>query len=157
MKSICFLAILSLLVFTSCEKDVEYKTRTEYLTKSKCNKWYLEYATVSTVVDGQQISERLTQYIPYCMEDNSISFKPEGSVVVNEGMIKCDEGANEPLAAGSWQLLNMERQLRATIPNLPINIDFDVVQLDEKYLKLQWKDIYLNTPSTFEAIFSHEH
>jgi hypothetical protein len=157
MKSICFLAILSLLVITSCDKETEYKTRTEFLTKAKCNKWYLEYATVSTVVNGQEVSQRLTQYIPDCMEDNSISFKPDGTVAVNEGMIKCDEGAEESKVMGGWQLLNNDAQLRATIPNLPVNVEFDIMQLDEKYLKIQWRDIYLNTPSRFEAIFSHRH
>jgi hypothetical protein len=91
------------------------------------------------------------------MEDNSISFKPDGTVAINEGMVKCEEGGDVVGTVGSWQLLDMDTKLRATIPNLPVNIDFNVVQLDEKYLRIQWTDIYLNTPYRFEAVFSHDH
>ena len=131
-------------------------TRSEYLTSNRC--WYLEDATVSANIEGQQFNGKVSPFLPACIEDNSIAFHTDGSITINDRHVKCNETDPEQyILPGSWTLVDDATRLRAVIPGFPENIDFEILQLDGRYLRLKWYDTYMNTPSTFEARFSHKH
>src|SRR5690606_564858 len=119
---------------------------------------YLEDATVSANIEGYQFNGKVSQYLPVCIEDNSIAFHTDGSITINDRQIKCNErDPDQFVVPASWALVDNATHLRAVIPGLPENVEFEILELHGKYLRLKWYDTYLNTPSTFEARFSHKH
>jgi hypothetical protein len=155
MKKICFICIIALIGFSACDDDDnEVWTRSEYLVAN--GPWYLDQAIVSANVQGQQFHGNIAQYLPVCIEDNSVSFQPDGSILINESLVKCNEQDPQEIRTDiNWTLSDYDTKLMAMIPGLTENIQFQVLELDGRRLRVRWSDTYMNEPATFEALFTH--
>ena len=156
MKRIYFLCLVALIGFSGCDDDDDYEiwTRSDYLMANGC--WYIEQAIVTANINGEQFSGNVSQYLPACIEDNSISFHPDGTIVINDRLIKCNESDPQEINAGvNWALTDYDTKLSAMIPGLTENIQFEVLELDGKYLRIRWSDMYEHKVALFVALFSH--
>ena len=151
MKKLLLLSCLSLGIFSSCDDDYTVKTRTDYLTTDK---WFIEYATVSTNIEGQNSTQDLLDFVPRCTKDNSLTFLPDGTIVMDERLCVCE---NSPASTviGNWQLVDDSRTFRGTLPGVPVNVDLHILDLDGKYLKMEWNGERDGIPARFFVMYSH--
>ena len=151
MKKLLLLSCLLLGILSSCSDDYTVKTRTDYLTTDK---WFIEYATVSTNIEGQNQTQSLLDFLPHCAMDNYLTFLPDGTIAMDENLCNCENSpANSVI--GNWQLVDNSRTFRGTLPGVPVNVDLHILQLDGKYLKLQWDGQQDGIPATFFVMYSH--
>lgn len=152
MKKLLLLSCILLAAFSSCDDDnYTAKSRTQYLTTGK---WYLEHAMVSTTVEGQTYTENLVDFVPCCTKDNAITFRENGDIYMDENVRVCEDNPMNGVV-GKWQLVENSHVFRGTLPGIPVNIDLQVLDLDGKYLKLQWNGEREGIPATFNILYSH--
>jgi hypothetical protein len=112
-----FLSLLALAVLflNSCYKGDSEKTRKELLTQGG---WVLQgkLTKAGTAVDFTDV----TSSVSACKKDDIQSFNTTGQYGKNEGASKCNTGDPDVIAAGTWEFLNNETELKVIIPSSTI-------------------------------------
>ncbi len=116
------IAALAFLTISSCKKDEEKKSKTDYLTSSP---WKIK-STVVNGIDG-------TAFIPACTKDDTQKYNVGGTGLFSEGATKCDP-ADPQTEAFAWSFAASESQLIIDGETAIINT------LDANTLALQLSD-----------------
>lgn len=120
------LALLSLLIFTGCQKDdPPPPTKTELISRN----WKV---TAMTAVFPAPIGTvDVLGQIDACEKDNIIKIQSAGTYTVDEGATKCDPTDPQIVETGNWVFANNETKL--TI----IGETWDIVSLSATTLVLK--------------------
>ena len=123
MKQITLIiAALAFLTISSCKKEEEKKSKTDYLTASS---WKIKSIVVNGI-DG-------TAFIEACSKDDTQKYNAGGTGLFNEGATKCDP-ADPQTEAFAWAFAGGESQLVIDGETFIINT------LDANTLALQLSD-----------------
>jgi len=136
MKSFVFAALtISLLGLAACSnKDDSGPTNTELLTSAT---WKYKNAGVDVNNDGFIDTGVPPGYVGDCDKDNLLTFKSDGTGILDEGATKCDPG--EPQTKPfTWTFKNNE-----TVINFPSAV-FSGITGDVKILKLTSTELNLS-------------
>lgn len=141
----------SVLMFSSsCKKDDDDPTNTDKITGKS---FVMTAWTIDPPISYQGVSiSDLYDFLPDCSKDDITIFNADGTMVGDEGAIKCDAG-DPQTETGTWLFLDNETQLSVTFDN---DTDvMDIVELTESTLKLAYEETdegvtYTNT-ITFTA------
>ncbi|MCB9251349.1 MAG: hypothetical protein H6605_02720 [Flavobacteriales bacterium] len=128
MKSIKLLflfLIVNAFVFQSCKDDSEDpdpgtsgKSKSELLVDVN---WKLTAATFNPpiVVEIGTLKETYTNLfdiplIQDCQKDNMILFKGDGSMIIDNGSLKCSSSEPQTAQDGNWKLINNDTEIEIT-------------------------------------------
>lgn len=152
MKYFFIVAILGSLA--GCKKnDSNGPSKTELLTSST---WVFDKAGLDVNKDGFADTSVPPGYIGDCDKDNTLTFKTDGTGVLDEGASKCDPG-NPQTSPFTWSFKNGE-----TVLNFPsviltgISGDVTIQKLTSTELDFI-KEVNIGTPTTVNVIVEMKH
>ena len=132
--SLITLSALSVTLFTSCDKEVKVKTKTELITQSS---WKFDKATAVGLGD-------ISSQVPACIKDNIYVFASNGTGSINESANIC-----APSTAGNftWSLQSNETMLQLSAALFPGgSSDFTLISLTETNLVISQMMTLPSTP-----------
>jgi hypothetical protein len=118
----------------SCKKDKDDASRTELITSAA---WKYDKAMVDSDSDGDGDIDVPAGTVDECEADNTLTFKTDGTGVINEGATKCDSGDPQTVNF-TWTFTNNE-----TTINIPVGVfpgfsgDVKILSLTSTKLQLQ--------------------
>ncbi|GAB3299471.1 hypothetical protein ACFQT0_31055 [Hymenobacter humi] len=132
--------LLPLLLFyaslTACQKDKDpaAPTKTDLLTATN---WRLAAYTVVSVTAGSSTTVDAYAAYPACQRDNFIRFRPDKSILYDEGPAKCDPAISQT-ETSSWQWADNEQTLAVASRVVNASIPYEVVELTNSTLRLRY-------------------
>jgi hypothetical protein len=135
-------ALMVVFSFGACKKSSSNKTRTELLTSASWRQTGAEYKTGG----GAWVNSFAS--IDDCVKDDIITFRADGTVVLDEGATKCDP-SDPQVSSGMWAFQNDE-----TVLTTSVGIAANIEVLNETTLQITFAD--LGSPgNTARSIYSH--
>ena len=105
LRNITILAItLVVVVISSCKKEDNVKTATEYLTGGN---WTITAMTIDPGIDlgnGTIITDVYAESMDQCDKDNLMKFNTDGTITGDEGIVKCDDNDPQTSDLGIWTI-----------------------------------------------------
>jgi len=99
LSTIALLAF-SALFFSACKKDKNKEEEKKEPTKSE-----LLQANIWMITSVKTGGFEIISFLEECQKDNTVDFKPNDVLVLDEGELKCDD--NDPQTSeGEWKLIN---------------------------------------------------
>ena len=148
---ITFLAFLVVLVeFTSCKKEDEVKTATDYLTQGN---WMVTAISIDPGIDnGDGIL--VTNVYPYyepCQQDNLLIFNNNGIAIQDEGLTKCYPDDPQTINEGSWVFSNNNKTLTIEFPDEdPLEAEVKTLNESTFVMSYQFDNVdHLGDPITY--------
>jgi hypothetical protein len=122
-----------IVLFSGCSKDDDPpKTNTELITGKK---FFLRGWTIDPPISfGGNTISNLYQNVDACEKDNFRIYDQDGSVVFDDGEIKCEAGTPQT-ETGSWAFANEETILTITYAN-GLSEDFKIEALTADRLEV---------------------
>ncbi len=99
------LLLFLFVIFNSCKKNGDQKSKTEMLTQKD---WVMSKYELKTG-NGQWIDE--TQYWQDCSKDDRFVFRTNKTVEQNEGATKCDASDPQVVDTDSWEFTDNETKI----------------------------------------------
>jgi hypothetical protein len=110
-----FTTLLVMLVFSSCKKEDEVKTATDYLTQGN---WMITAATIDPDIEMDDgLVTNVYPYLDPCQRDNLMKFNTNGTVAQDEGATKCDPDDPQIIDEGNWAFSNNNKTLTILFPD----------------------------------------
>jgi len=103
--------VLTVAVIAGCKKDDSAPTKTDLLTSGS---WRLTASHVDPAIDanGDGVVENdIFAVAPSCFRDNLITFKSDGTYVVDEGATKCDPSDPQIMESSNWKFTDNESKI----------------------------------------------
>jgi hypothetical protein len=153
MKSKKFLiAMIALITLGSCSKSdiaaTPAKTKTILLTQAAWKRVKREESASATGPFTLLMSSAP------CRMDDLTLFKPDGTIELNEGLLKCDPADPQIINTGTWLFQNNETLIKAT-SSLGLVANLTVVILDEYNLVIINDKSSNTTPLFIRETYSH--
>lgn len=155
MKCLFTVAVFtSILVSASCSKNESAgSTKTELLVSAP---WKYNDAGLDVNKDGFIDTGLPPGYLYDCDKDNTITFKNDGTGIIDEGAVKCDP-ANPQTTPFTWTFKNGETVINfptAVLPNISGDVTIHTLTSTELVLL---KEINIGTPTTINVIMKLKH
>ena len=152
-KHVLILAFIALL-FGSCAKETVY-VEPEKSIGLVGTKWIITAQTDFIEPLGQpgHLEDVFASWTP-CERDDVQSFAAGGIYLVEEGSSKCDPSNPQTVETGTWKLSEDKKTLTMTEQVSNITISFDVLQLDDKTMKLSFTYTFFNVKTTNTTTFA---
>jgi hypothetical protein len=143
MKALLFIVVLCVTFISCSEDDSDDPAKTEALTTGT---WQLTAQRTDYQKDGTYEEDTYAMYDP-CIKDNFYSFHPDGTLVFDNGPIKCysaDPQTNELM----WNFSDHQRKLNFG------NVEYQVEELTQSTLTVKFTTSYnilytINVKSTY--------
>ena len=132
---------LVLFFLASCEKDAIEPTKTDILTNAA---WKI---TSMTIADTDGAEFEITGDLEACELDNLHYFKTNGSFVINENALKCENEDPQEYAVGSWTLSQNDTRLVIAVEDETKVCD--ILQLDANKIKFKYVETDEELTSTY--------
>ena len=136
-----FTVLVALLAFgfglSSCEKEKDSDPDKSALIVGK--NWKMTAATT----DNQDV---YMSFYEECERDNIMTFTSNGDYKIVEGATKCDPSAPNTYEEGSWSITG--DKLTTLDDAFPFPVEFDILQLDNKTLKVSLEEPFFNSGQT---------
>ncbi|WP_316768947.1 hypothetical protein [Pedobacter frigiditerrae] len=158
MKKNLILFIATLLLLTSCQKDIVFPDESGSGTGTKPNsevftlsgtRWNLTASTTSIDYGGTIFEADLFALFAKCAIDDIHIFNANGTATDDQGIDKCDPTGPQTVTNGTWKLSSDKKvlTLATTVPNAAgiTTLDADVLQMDATTLKVKYIT-YANGP-----------
>lgn len=146
MKALC--SILVLLLFLSCKKEKEPKTKVELLTSGN---WHIVSYTIDPALDWDGDGTDETSIYPVmedCVKDDFTTFHDDGTGELNEGATKCSD--NDPQANPFvWQFQQEETRLSVQ------GVSYLLESLTESQLVVKEVNVISTVSHTHTVTFAH--
>lgn len=115
-KIISIIIISGLVVFTSCKKDNEENTPSDYLTSGT---WKVTGTTINPGIEfnGIVITDIYNLFIEDCTKDDLITFEADGTLIEDEGPTKCDPDDPQTTNDGKWSISEDGKTMTLTYPD----------------------------------------
>lgn len=152
MKKTVPVMLLGVLLL-ACSKDDETtaSTNAELITKSP---WKFQDAGADIDKNGT-IDFSLSDDIPDCVKNNTLSLSANGSGTVDEGASKCDQASAQSTNI-SWSFASNETVLQLGGDGIAgINGNVKIVTLDQNNLVLSKDTSYLGLPAALVLKLTH--
>lgn len=154
MKSIITILLgIALVSIVACSKKSSGTSRTELVTKAT---WRYENSGLDVNKDGFIDTSLPPGYVENCDKDNTLTFKSDGTGIMDEGASKCDPG-NPQSSPFTWTFKNGE-----TVINFPsvvlsgISGDVTILKLTDTELDIS-KEVNIGSPTTVNVIVEFKH
>lgn len=110
------LTLALVVTLSSCKKDDEEKTATDYLTGGN---WTTTGMIINPGIDigGVVITDVFDVLIEDCSKDDFVSFNGDGTITEDEGATKCDPDDPQTITDGTWTLSSDGTTLTVSYPN----------------------------------------
>lgn len=145
-----FTAILVIGLF-GCDKDEDSTPKLLLTGKQwKLTTWT---STPPFEIEGQMISN-IYSLLPACSYDDFQIFNTDGSMVKDEGAVKCNE--SEPqTTSGSWQINSFQTILKITIEDS--ETDYIINEINDNFLILKTEEVIEQATGsvTYEYILTY--
>lgn len=111
-KILSLLSIATLLVVTSCKKEEDTKSLSDYLTAGN---WKVTAMTINPGIDieGIVITDFYSLMMENCSKDDFMKFNSNGTLIEDEGSLKCDP-EDPQTETSNWTLNEDTRILTIT-------------------------------------------
>lgn len=145
IKNAVLFFLLATIVLSGCTKDGENppeETKAELLL----GKWLLTGFTTSPARDANGDGVKETDIFAIgnpCARDFLFIFKPAGVWQIDNGELKCNADEPQIITTGSWVLSTDRKTVTTTDDDGGVDI-FEILQLDDKTLKLRVPNVYGN-------------
>lgn len=129
-------ALTSVFLFSSsCKKDDEDLSNTDRLTGKN---FIMTAWTIDPPVDiGAGPFSDLFALLPACTIDDITTFNADGTMTVDEGASKCEQG-DPQTTSGTWSFIDNESKLSTTVDD--ITQIMNIVELTENTLRLSYEE-----------------
>jgi hypothetical protein len=149
------LIILSVAVIAGCKKDDNKNSSTSKTQLLTTGNWKLtsDYLDPGYDVNGDGIADHeMINFYDACEKDNTLTFKSDGTVTIDEGPTKCNP-TDPQSQSTTWKFVNNESQLDVG----PVGSDnvVDLVQLSTTVLKI--KETYTSQGVTYTETYTYGH
>ena len=155
MKQYTPLLLAVICIFPACKKDDSSSgSKTELIASAA---WKYDKAMADMNKDGTFETPIPSGYLESCEIDNLITFKKDGTGIIDEGPTKCDAG-DPQTTAFTWTFTNNE-----TTINFPSAVftgltgDVKLVTLTSAKLQLQKNDVDVGFSSTVNILVDLKH
>jgi len=104
LKVLSLITVVMVFMFSSCKKDDETKSDVDYLTAGN---WRVTGMEIDPAIDIPGIGTITDVYeymVEDCDKDDLIRFNPDGTLVEDQGAIKCDPDDPQTITDGTWTL-----------------------------------------------------
>ncbi|SFP72377.1 hypothetical protein SAMN04515668_0131 [Hymenobacter arizonensis] len=130
------LLLLFCIGLTACKKgqDPSAPSKTELLTT---NNWRLAASTVVSVSKGVSTTVDAYATIPACERDNFIRFRPDQSMVYDEGPTTCNPTFSQTVTS-SWNWADNERTLALGTHIVGATVPYEVIEFTAGTLRLRY-------------------
>jgi hypothetical protein len=144
---------LSLVTFNCKKNEAEVQTNTQLISSSS---WKYDDSGLDINKDGVIDTNVPAGYLLQCDLDNQLTFKADGSGIVDEGASKC-EPASPQTAPFNWEFKNGETEISFSSPVFSgFGGDVKIKSLTTTKLALQ-KEINIGAPTTVNIIVNLKH
>jgi hypothetical protein len=130
------LALATVLMFSSsCKKDDDDPSNTDKITGKN---FVMTAWTIDPPVDiGAGPFSDLFALLPACTKDDITVFNADGTMTLDEGASKCEQG-DPQTTSGTWSFIDNETKLSTTVDgNTQV---MDIVELTENTLRLSYEE-----------------
>ena len=132
-KPILFLLGVGFALFLgACGKDEENGSKTDNLTSGK---WKLSSSVAKFTFNGIEQTVDVYAQLAACEKDNEVEFKADGTLIDDEGALKCDP-ADPQQEVGTWALTQNDTHL--TVSGTDGDFDAEIVELTGSTLKVTY-------------------
>lgn len=148
MKKPIFYLLFLVLFAGACSKDEDNgASSTDKLTSGL---WQVTAWSASFVFNGAQQTIDVYANSGSCQQDNTVEFKPDGTLIADEGPTKCS--TNDPQQdIGTWGFAQNETRL--VVAGGDYNFDAEILELTNDKLKVKFNVNQSGTVTTNEVVF----
>lgn len=148
-KPIFFLFGIALLLSVSCKKDdAANKSKADLLINGK---WKI-VSSKATLSGSSSVEFDLLLFLSTCEKDGYFIFEPDGVLVSDEGITKCD-AADPQQTIGTWELTQNETHLK--VIGTDLDFEGEIVELTASKLVIKYATEINGLPADTETEFTN--